>query len=173
MKSIVINTFNKVKNNKRLLYVISLSVLLLFCLALNVTFSLFTNSSSQSSAIFKVKNIQYSMNIDGVSSSIITAPANGKVKKNVSITALNKYPSKYELYYHICATEACETYIDKPAGLKIKYSSRTIDLISGLIDTKGNKNMRIVITNTTGTTYYVKLDINAGYSHNKKKKKNL
>ena len=165
-KGLNVNIFNKIRTNKKAMYLISVSVLILFCFALNVSFSLFTNSSLKDAANIKIKNMTYSMTINGSAGTIITATANDKVRSNVSVSSLNELNSKYELIYHICADSTCETYINKPDGLTIEYSSRTIDPVTGTIESSGNKNIRIIVTNTTTTTYYIKLDMNAGYAHN-------
>ena len=81
--------------------------------------------------------------------------------------------SKYELIYHVCSDQNCENYIDKPEGLIIDYSSKTTDPITGSITSTGTKTMRIISTNTTANTLYVKLDINAGYSYNTLALKNM
>jgi hypothetical protein len=173
MKEKIINIFNKIRQSKRAMYLVCSGVLILFCFALNVTFSLFTNSNANNAANIKVKNMEYTMAINGVAGTVITAPTGVITRSNVSITALNKYDSKYELYYHVCATEACETYIEKPDGLLVEYSSRTVDSVNGEITTTGNKNVRIIVHNTTGTTYYIKMDVNAGYAYNTLTLKNL
>src|SRR5574344_2858056 len=157
---------DKIRNDKRLLYLLSTTVLILFALALNIAFSSFSHTSSNAIANIKVKGMEYSMTINGTAETIFNGTANDITKANISITSLNTLDSKYELIYHICSDSSCSSYLTMPEGLTIKVSSLTTDPVTETISSSGLKTVRIVVTNTTSTLYYIKLDINAGYSYN-------
>jgi hypothetical protein len=165
--------FEKIKSNKRLMYMFCTTILVLFCLALNIAFSAFSQTTINAAANIKVKNMEFSMTINGENDTIIAASANDVRFFNLMVMSLNNRNAKYELYYHVCSDQNCTEYITKPDGLTIDYSTKSTDTISGTINTSGSKSIRIVTTNTTSTTYYLKLDINAGYSYNTLALKNL
>jgi hypothetical protein len=162
----IIEFFEKIKSNKRLMYMFCTTILVLFCLVLNIAFSAFSQSTINAAANIKVKNMEFAMTINGTAGTVITGTANDITKSNIVLTSLNSRDAKYELYYHICSDSNCTEYITKPDGLTIEYSSRTTDPITETITSNGTKSIRLVVTNTTSTTYYIKLDVNAGYSYN-------
>ncbi len=162
----MLNILKEFIKTKRFVYLSLVSLLTLFSLALNTAFSAFTNRSEMVMTNIKVAGMEYALHINGVPGTTITATKNNTTKSNISVTSLNNRDSKYELIYEVCLDQACTNIVQKPEGLNIEYSSRTIDSISGAITSTGLKNIRVVVTNNTTTTYYVKLDINAGYMHN-------
>ena len=163
----------KLLNNKRTRYLIVSTILILLCLALNIAFSSFTQTTSNAAANITVKDMTYSFTLNGTAGTIITAKANDLTKTDIIMTAVNNVSSKYELIYSVCSDSSCSSTLAKPAGLTIAYSTRTTDGISGSITNTGSKSIRLVITNTTSTVYYIKLGVNAGYSHNSLTLKNL
>ena len=148
LKNYMINIFEKIKNNKVILYTICTCTLVLFCLALNIAFSSFTHTATNSAANITVKNMTYSMTINGKADTILASSSNDIDIFNVVLLSLNSIDSKYEIIYHVCSDENCETYVDKPDGLSIKYSSKSVDSINGLIESNNSKTIRIVTTNT-------------------------
>src|SRR5574344_2194947 len=110
--------------------------------------------------------MEYSMTINGTAGTILNGTANDITKGNIGITSLNTLDSKYELIYHICSDSSCSSYLTMPEGLTIKVSSLTTDPVTGNIEPSGFKTVRIVVTNTTSRSYYIKLDVNAEYSYN-------
>jgi hypothetical protein len=153
-------------NSKRTKYLIIVSVLILAYLALNIAYAAFTSNSSNAAANITVKGMNYTIAINGTAGSVVTGTANTITKSNITITAANSLDSKYELTYVVCSDSSCTSTIATPSGFSVKYSSRTTDPITGTVTSTGAKNIRIIINNTTATTYYIKLGINAGYSYN-------
>ncbi len=170
---LILDTYSFYLQNKRLIVLSSFVVLVSLLTILNYTFSAFTNRSENRIANIKVADMEYSLSINDIPGTIITANKNNVTKTNISITSLNNIESKYELIYNICSDSTCTNFINKPENLNIEYSSRTPNTISGAIVPSGNKNIRIITTNNTNDTYYIKLDINAGYIHNTLALKNL
>ena len=130
------NILNKVKGNKRVLYFTFCTILILFCLALNVTFAKYiTNTSKQGtnitignmSYIFAVNSEFEDLKSDIYNDRVIRLKAGLTQRYYVSITAQNKYASKYELNYRVCAsydekTNTC-TYADSlPDGVRIAHA---------------------------------------------------
>ena len=156
----------KLLKSKRFI-LISTFVLFVFILViLNTTFSIFSNRQINTLANIKVAGLEYSMTVNGIQNRKITAIGNNTTKANIILTSLNKWNTKYELIYKVCLDSTCNDFIEKPEGLIIEYSSRTTNPIYDVISSNGTKQIRIVITNNTSTTYYVLLDINAGFVHN-------
>ena len=153
-------------HTKRIKYLGVVCVFVLFALILNITYSAFTASTNRNAANIIVGELEYATTLNGVSGDTITATANDITKINVGVEALNNMETKYELIYTICTDSNCTNTVSSVEGLTIEYSSRTIDTVKGNVDSNGNKTIRVVITNSTSTTYYIKIGINAGLSFN-------
>lgn len=160
------NKIVKVLQNKRARYLLVSFVLVLFCLALNIAFSAFTSNAGGIAANFNVKNMTYSVKLDGTSGTIVKANKNGLTKINTTFTATNDMSSKYELSYDVCSDSTCSSTITKPSTLTVQYSSRTTDAYTGTITATGTVNIRVVITNTASSDVYIRLKMNAGFTHN-------
>lgn len=87
--------------------------------------------------------------------------------------SLNNRDTKYELVYKVCSDATCTNFIDKPAGLSIMYSSKSVDSIFGEIHQSEAKRFSIVVDNTTQTTYYILVEVNAGFIYNTLELQNL
>ena len=160
------NIIDLLKNNKRFQYIAILSVIALFCIVLNITFSAFTRTTNKNAANIKVENLSYSTAIDGNTTSIIEATNNKITKKNIFLIANNTLDTKYELTYEVCTDSTCSETTSKPENFKVEYSSKTIDSVKDTIGKTSTKIIRLIITNDTDTTYYIKLGVNAGFTHN-------
>ena len=166
MKEKFISVVNLIKTNKQVRYLVTLSVLVLFVIALNVTYSAFTSNNTNDVANIKIQDLSYNMQVNSETGNIITASANQDSTQNITIKALNNIDTKYELTYKVCATSACTSYIDLPEGVKVRYKNTTAAPVNGTIASNESKTITLVIENSTNTTYYFKLSINAGYAHN-------
>ena len=156
----------KIIKNKRVVYLTSVILLIIFSIALNIAFSAITSSNTKEVANIKVAGMSYNLQVNGVSGTKITINPNTTTLSNITLTADNEYASKYEITYKVCSTSACSSYIGKPAALTVEYSSKTIDGVTSNISVTGTKNIRLATTNTSGATYYIELFVNAGYEHN-------
>lgn len=155
---------NTITSNKRLLYLSMLSVLVLFCVILNVTFSAFTASENKRAADITVGELSYSTDITG---NIVYAPQDNITKFNMTLTSNNNVDTKYELTYTICTDSSCNNTVSSVSGLKVEYSSRSANKLNGdTLDASDSKAYRIVITNPTNTDYYIKIGVNAGFKNN-------
>lgn len=160
------NKIVKVLQNKRARYLLVSFVLVLFCLALNIAFSAFTSTAGGVAANLNVKNMTYSVKIDGTAGTIVKATKSGLTKINTTFTATNSTASKYELSYDVCSDSTCSSTISKPSTLTVQYSSRTTDAYTGTITATGTVNIRVIITNNATSDVYIRLKMNAGYTHN-------
>lgn len=157
---------SKLKNNKRALYLTVISVIVLLCLVLNVTFSAFTNSEVYEVANIKVGGLSYNITVNNVNTDIISAPSGNVTMANITLTSNNSIATTYELYYDVCADPACATIVNSVNDLAVKYSSDTIDDVSGTIGNNETKNTKLAIINDTNINYYIKLKVNAGFTNN-------
>ena len=177
------NLFNKIKNNKRVLYLTFCMVLVLFCLALKVTFAKYITKTNKQGTNITIGNMNYLFEVnkdfpdlksDIYNDRIIKVKASTTQRYYVSITAQNKYASKYELNYKVCAsydkkTNTC-TYADSlPKGVKIAYSYDTPNPVEGEIGATDTKIITIYTNNSTLEDAYLELTMNAGYIHNELK----
>ena len=177
------NILNKVKGNKRVLYLTFCTVLVLFCLVLNITFGLMTQNKNINGTNITIGNMSYifavnsefeDLKSDIYNDRIIRVKASTTQRYYVSITAQNKYASKYELNYRVCAsydekTNTC-TYADSlPDGVRIAYAYNTPNKVSGSIEKDETKIITLYTNNTTSKDVYLELTMNAGYIHNELK----
>ncbi len=156
----------KIVFKKRFLLISAFVIFVILLLVLNPAFGIFSNREAKAIANIKVAGMEYSIKVNGVLGTKITAGGNNTTKANLIVTSLNSRDSKYELIYKVCTNSSCTNFIEKPADLTIEYSSKTIDTITGVINQAETKQIRIVITNNSSNTYYIKIDINAGFIHN-------
>ena len=166
MKEKFISLFNLIKNNKTTRYLVVLSVLVLFVLALNTTYSAFTSNNTNNLANVKVADLSFNIAVNGTVRDILTAPANNDATQTLKITSLNNFGVKYEVTYKVCATSACTSFISLPSSLKVKYSDTTAAPVNGTISANASKTITLVTENSSSTTYYIKIFINAGYENN-------
>ncbi len=160
------NIFILFQNNKRFQFISILSIIILFCVVLNITFSAFTQSTNKNVANIKAGNLSYQTKIDDVMTSVILASSNNVTKKNVFLISNNNLDTKYELTYDVYTDEDCTNKVSKPDGLKIEYSSKTLNKVKDNISSTDTNMIRLVITNNTNTVYYIKLGVNAGFAYN-------
>lgn len=166
MKEKFSSLFNLIKNNKTTRYLVVLSVLVLFVLALNTTYSAFTSNNTNNLANVKVADLSFNITVNGTAGDILTASANNDATQTLKINSLNNFGVKYEVTYKVCATSACTSFISLPSGLKVKYYDNTADPVNGTISANASKTITLVTENSSSTTYYIKIFINAGYENN-------
>lgn len=156
----------RIKHNKRLVYFITVFALFLFCIILNLSFSAFTYSTKNEAFNIIVGNLNYNITIDGINEGTITAANNAITRKNMIVFSDNQIDTKYEITYEIYSDSSLTTKVTSVEGLTVEYSSKSTDSITGTISSQTSKSIRLIIINTTNTTYYLKIGINAGFSHN-------
>ena len=175
------NILNKIKGNKRILYLTFCTVLVLSCLVLNMTFSFMTQNKNLNEANITIGDLKYKMVINEVelNESVGTKlPSNtiigdriillkaGKTEQfNVSLISKNNFDTKYEIIYKVCTDENCTSFIDTPTTIEIFYQE-DMPYISGTINAEKTKVVTLITNNQDNKDYYVQINLNAGYSHN-------
>ena len=142
------NIFKTIKDSKRLLFLSLLSMIIVFCIVLNFTFSAFTQSTNKRAADLTVSSLVYSKSVNGNDTDIISAPAEEITRSNVVIVAENAYNTKYEITYEVCTDSACNNVVSKPSDFEVYYSSKTVDSVSGSVTPDGTKKIRLLIVKT-------------------------
>ena len=180
-KEKISNILNKIKGNKRVLYLTFCTILVLFCLVLNVTFAKYTSKVSVPGTNIIIGDLTYNMIINEVKldESVGTKlPSNtvigdriillkaGKTEQfNVILSSLNEIDTKYEITYKVCTDVNCTSFIDTPDAVQIAYHINT-PYISGTLKAKENIFVTLVSDNQDDKDYYVQIDLNVGYAHN-------
>ena len=172
---------NKIKGNKRILYLTFCVVLVLFCLVLNVTFAKYTAKVSVPGTNITIGDLTYNMIINEVKldesvgtklpsntiigDRIILLKADKTEQFNVILSSLNEIDTKYEITYKVCTDVNCTSFIDTPDAVQIAYHIDT-PYISGTISAGKMKSIILVSDNQDDKDYYVQIDLNVGYAHN-------
>ena len=180
-KEKISNILNKVKGNKRILYLTFCTVLVLFCLVLNMTFSLMTQNKNINGANIMIGDLKYKMVINEVTTDesvgtklpsntiigdrIILLKAGKTEQFNMIFSSLNEIDTKYEIIYRVCTDVNCTSFIDTPNPIQIAYHIDTPD-VSGTISAGKMKSIILVSDNQDDKDYYVQIDLNVGYAHN-------
>ena len=176
------NILNKIKGNKRILYLTFCTVLVLFCLVLNVAFGYLVRSKNINGANITIGDLKYKMVINdtALSSSVGTKlPTNtiigdriillkaGKTEQfNIVLTSLNEISTKYEIIYKVCTDEKCTKFMDEiPTSIDVAYYYETPD-VSGTLEANKNVIVSLITDNQDDKDYYVQVDLNVGYAHN-------
>ena len=180
-KNKINDIWNIIKKNKRLKYLSLMSVLVLFCLALNVTFAKYTASKNNKGTDITIGDLKYNMIINEVelNESVGTKiPSNtiigdriillkaGKTEQfNVTLISKNTFDTKYEITYRVCTDEKCTSFLDTPSEIDIAYQAET-PYVNGTIKAEKSKSLILISDNQSSSNYYVQISLNAGYSHN-------
>ena len=175
------NIINKIKGNKRILYLTFCIVLILSCLVLNVTFSFMTQNKNINSANITVGDLKYKMIINEVelNESVGTKlPTNtiigdriillkaGKTEQfEIILTSLNSIDTKYEVTYKVCSDQNCTDFVNTPSTVQLFYHIET-PYVSGTLAADNAKSIRIITNNSANVDYYVQINLNVGYIHN-------
>ena len=163
MKDKLKDIFNKIRTNKRLFFIVSLTVMVLFCLVLNITFSAFT-ASRERNAVNIIVGLNYTTDLNN---NTFQVPAGQVTKTNITLVSNNNIDTRYEITYEICANAACTSTVNPPVtGLTVEYSSKSPGGVNDVVSKLSTKVIRLVVTNTSSTTYYIKVGINAGFKNN-------
>lgn len=168
MKEVIKETFQQ----KRVKYLTMLALLIVFAVTLNAAFAAFQTGDTRIIANISVAGMEYNMRINGETAREVNS-CGGTTLFDIEITALNAIPSRYELIYRVCETNACTSFIPVPNNFEIKISSITPDDVFGEISATGTRTMRVAIINNTNTCYDILFDINAGFPHNTLARENL
>ena len=179
-KNKINDIWNMVKKNKKIGYLSFISLLILFCLALNVTFARYTTSKNNKGADITIGDLKYKMVINekNYSSSVGTkATTNtiigdriillkaGKTEEfDVALTSLNTMDTKYEITYKVCTDKNCTKFIETPSEINILYEKGK--QVYGIIEANKSNSVTLRTINSSANNYYVQVNLNVGYIHN-------
>ncbi len=179
-KNKINDIWNMVKKNKRFKYLSLISILMLFCLALNVTFARYTTSKNNKGADITIGDLKYKMVINekNYSSSVGTkATTNtiigdriillkaGKTEEfDVALTSLNTIDTKYEITYKVCTDKNCTKFVETPSEINILYEKGK--QVYGIIEANKSNSVTLRTINSSANNYYVQVNLNVGYIHN-------
>ncbi len=158
-----------IKSDKKskVLFVITIGVL--FVCTLSYSLSMFSNSREGDLANIKVNGLSFNMTTNSGESDdrILKLKANTLESFNVIVTNLNDMDVKYELIYEVCSDSSCSSTLDKlPDDMVFGISNDSKGLITDTLVVNENTNIILLSNNSTDTDYYIKLNLNAGYSWN-------
>ena len=175
------NIFSFIVNNKRIMYFSCIGILLVFCIILNYTFSLFTSSANNSLANLTVGDLDYKMiinevDIEGmvgtkdksntiIGDRILLSKAGSAEQFDISLTSLNTFDTKYEIIYNFCKDVTCTEYIAAPQTVDVYYE-RSNPEVNGILSGYTGKTIGLVIFNQSTLDYYVEIGLNVGYENN-------
>ncbi len=157
----------KSDRKSKVLFIITIGVL--FICTLSYSLSMFNNSKEESIANIKVNGLSFNMTTNTGESDdrILKLKSNTLESFNVVLTNLNTMDVKYELIYEVCTDSTCTNTLDKlPDDVVFGIHTDSVDKTTDLITTTNTKIILLMSNNTTDTDYYIKLNLNAGYSWN-------
>ena len=173
---------NKIKGNKRILYLTFCIVLILSCLVLNVTFAKYTDKTNKQEANIIIGDLKYKMVINEVNldesvgikmptntiigDRIIHLKSGATERFDIALTSLNNIDTKYEIIYNVCSDENCTSFIDTPESVFVFLHGDSEDSERGDIAKQKLKNISLVTQNFEEDDYYVQISLNCGYNHN-------
>ena len=161
----------EILKTKRAKYLLVVLLIVSLVLIINVTFASFSSDSVSELLTTKVSNITNYIFIDEKAGSVLEIEPNTLKPVEVKITSEEDFNSKYEIIYDVCTDETCNEFTTNN-NIKVEYSSLSKDKITDEIDAYGQKSIRLVITNNTEETKYLKIATNSGFSHNTLELKN-
>lgn len=161
----------EILKTKRAKYLIVILLIVSLILIINVTFASFSSENVSELLTAKVSSITNYIFIDEKAGSILEVKPNTLKPIEVKITSEEDFDSKYEIIYDVCTDKLCDEFITNN-DITVEHSSLSKDKITDEIDAYGQKFIRLVITNNTEETIYLKIGTNAGFSHNTLELKN-
>lgn len=170
----------KIKTNKRLVYLSLICLLVMFCLVLNVTYGVFSSGYQKGQANIKINDLKYlfAINTDYaeyksniIDDRIVKSLPNSTLIFYVDITSQNKYDTKYEVLYNYCGefdeeSNKCTISSEAPSDVYVYYAMDTEYLPEDVILSNETKRVKLVIYNQSSNIYYYELGMNAGYTYN-------
>ena len=160
-------------NNKKLKYLITFSILIVFIFAIGYSLSMFSRSNNKNIATIVVNNFAFNITTNsGTSDDRILHLQAGKTENfNIVITNLNTVNVRYELYYDVCSDAYCSSILNSlPSDINIGLDSGNS---VGLLSINGNSTAKLLTQNNSSADCYIRLNLNAGYEWNDLTLKNL
>ena len=164
-----INIFNMIKSNKRYKYTLIVTIMLLFISIIGYSLSIFNKDNSMLVANIKVNDLVFNITTNsGTSDDRILHLKTGKIESfKIIITNLNKIDTKYELTYEVCSDSNCKNKLNElPDEIEVGLNPSLTSEVSGTIVSNKVATVNILTENNTDKDYYIKLNLNAGYTWN-------
>ena len=160
--------FNLIKNDKKTKMLLIMTIALLFVLTIGYSLSIFTDSTNKKVANIKVNDLSFNMTTNsGESDDRILHLQAGKIEQfDIILTNLNKVNIKYEIIYELCNNSACTSTSKNIPNDLLVYKENEDTNINGSLESNKSNSIRIITKNNSTSDYYIKLNINAGYSWN-------
>ena len=160
--------FNLIKNDKKTKMLLIMTIALLFVLTIGYSLSIFTDSTNKKVANIKVNDLSFNMTTNsGESDDRILHLQAGKIEQfDIILTTLNKVDVKYEIIYELCNNSACTSTSKNIPNDLLVYKENEDTNINGSLESNKSNSIRIITKNNSTSDYYIKLNINAGYSWN-------
>ena len=164
----LIKFFNLIKSDKKTKILSIITIALLFIFTIGYSLSFFDKASNKKIANIKVNNLSFNMTTNsGESDDRILHLQAGKIEQfDIILTNLNKNNVKYEIIYELCNNSDCTSISKDIPNDILVYKENEETNISGSLESNKSKGIRIITKNKSTNDYYIKLNINAGYSWN-------
>lgn len=169
MKKKVIDFFKIIKNNKQTKALILIGTISLFMFTLGYSLSFYGGSNVKKLINIEVNGLAFNMTTNsGESDDRILHLQAGKLEKfDITLTNLNKVDVKYEITYELCNDSNCtSTSNNIPTNIEVGKSNKDTEINGTIVGYNNNKKISIITTNSSENDYYIKLNLNAGYSWN-------
>lgn len=169
MKRNLTNFFNLIKKDRQAKTLTIIGVLMLFVFTIGYSLSAFTGSKSTALANIKVKDLAFNMTTNsGTSDDRVLHLQAGKTEKfDIVLTNLNKIDVKYEIIYELCNDSNCNSTSQSiPSDIQVTKLSKDSEIYGTIDGDNSSKAISIITTNNSENDYYIKLNLNAGYSWN-------
>lgn len=153
-------------NNKKLKYLITFSILIVFIFAIGYSLSMFSKSNNKNIANIVINNFAFNVTTNsGTSDDRILHLQAGKTENfNVVITNLNNVNVRYELYYDVCSDAYCSSVLNSlPSDINIGLDAGNS---VGVLSSSNNTTAKLLTQNNSSADCYIRLNLNAGYEWN-------
>ena len=163
------NFFNLIKGDKKTRMLLIMTIALLFIFTIGYSLSMFTGSSNKKVANIKVNDLSFNITTNsGESNDRVLHLQAGKTEQfDIILTNLNKVNVKYEIIYELCNNLDCTSTSKDISKDLLVYKEKEDTNISGSLESNNSNIISIITINKSSNDYYIKLNLNVGYSWNK------
>ena len=162
--------FSLIKNDKKIKILSIVTIAILFIFTFGYSLSLFNNDSYNKMANININDLSFNLTTNNGASNdrILHLQAGKNELFNVTITNLNNVDSKYELIYDVCSDSNCSNILNSlPSAVTVDYLKDNSDGLNGIIyKNNGTRKITLITINGSNQDYYIRLNLNAGYSWN-------
>lgn len=162
--------FDIIRNNTKIKNLAIITIFLLFVFTLGYSLSAFDANKNSSFANIKINDLAFNIttNNGALNDRILHLQAGKNELFDVTITNLNNVDTRYELIYDVCSDSNCSNVLDSlPSTITVDYLKDNSDDLNGVIyKNNGTRKITLITVNGTSQDYYIRLNLNAGYSWN-------